>query len=476
MEKAPYKKRAITYGVQFKFVAAFLGLLAALLGLLNVYPLVSSRDLIFKEKESSLMSQASVITSSLAALDSLSADGVGQVMELLDVTDMARIIVTDAQTLTLYDTAPDSDVDGDAFAELSRALSGEQRFRSLYSDGAFLSCAALPVRSHGMTLGAVYLCEYDSEQAQLLMEIQNQLLTVSLSACVLAIVLIVLFSRALTARITKLAEAMRVVRAGDYAHRLELSGNDELTELGDEFNNLTVRLETTESQRRRFVSDASHELKTPLASIRLLSDSIVQNADMDADTMREFVTDIGDQAERLQRTTDKLLNLSRRDDGATAERVPVDMSEVARSTLRLLTPLAKTMGLSIETALEDGLFILASEDEVYQIIFNLAENAVKYNSAGGRVFIDIHAEGETVLLIVEDDGIGIPEADREQVFSRFYRVDKDRSRASGGSGLGLSIVHDAVTSLGGDITLSPVSPHGTRFSVSFPRWEQNDDQ
>ena len=151
------------------------------------------------------------------------------------------------------------------------------------------------------------------------------------------------------------------------------------------------------------------------------------------------------------------------------------MSEVARSTLRLLTPLAETRNVTIRTTLEEGCCILASGDDVYQIIFNLAENAVKYNLVGGVVDIDIHGEGDRVLLIVSDTGIGIPEADREQVFSRFYRVDKDRSRASGGSGLGLSIVHDAVAALGGTIRLSANEPHGCVFTVSFPGWNGGDE-
>ena len=108
---------------------------------------------------------------------------------------------------------------------------------------------------------------------------------------------------------------MRVVAEGDYSYRHVNRGRDEITELGEEFNQLTERLQTTEEQRRRFVSDASHELKTPLASIRLLADSIVQNENVDAATMREFVTDIGNEAKRLQRTTEKLLTLSRLDDG-----------------------------------------------------------------------------------------------------------------------------------------------------------------
>lgn len=470
-ENAP-SGRKITQSVQFKFVAAFFVLIAALLGLLNTYPLIASRDLVFKEKESALLGQAAVISSSLEALDSLTENSVAQVMELLDVTGLDRIIITGPGGLTLYDTAESSAVGKYAMlSETSLALSGKQVFRSNYSGGAFISRACLPVSTGDLVLGSVYLCEYDTEQASLLNGIQTRLRAISVIACLAALTLTVIFSRALTGRITRLVEAIRVVRGGDYDYLMETSGNDELTELSEEFNNLTQRLRATEEQRRRFVSDASHELKTPLASIRLLSDSIVQNADMDTATMREFVTDIGSEADRLQRTTEKLLDLSRRDDGASGERRPVDTAEIARGTLRLLTPLAESRGVTIDTSLEEGCMILASGDDVYQIIFNLAENAIKYNVEGGSVSIGIRGEGESVLLTVDDTGIGIPEEDREHVFSRFYRVDKARSRASGGSGLGLSIVHDAVLTLGGTIELSPRSPQGTSFAVIFPAWK-----
>lgn len=262
---------------------------------------------------------------------------------------------------------------------------------------------------------------------------------------------------------------MRTVQRGDYSFRLTLSGHDELTELGQEFNNLTERLETTEAQRRRFVSDASHELKTPLASIRLLSDSISQSADMDSTTMREFVADIGSEAERLQRTTEKLLDLSRRDDGVQPDVTIVDLQQAVHGTLHLLRPLADRSSVTITCLMSEGVTVRASEDDIYHIVFNLVENAIKYNLPGGDVTVRVETRGEQSILSVADTGIGIPEADRPNIFNRFYRVDKARSREHGGSGLGLSIVHDAAALYGGVVTVDGVEPHGTCFTVTFPR-------
>ena len=228
-------------------------------------------------------------------------------------------------------------------------------------------------------------------------------------------------------------------------------------------------------RQRRFVTDASHELKTPLAAIRLLADSITGTDNIDPDTVREFVSDIATETERLQRTTEKLLDLSRRDDGAHVKSVPVDVGGCAEDTLRRLAPLADKSSITLHCEAEPGCTILAPEDDVYQIVFNLAENAVKYNVPGGRVDVSVRRERGYVLLSVEDTGIGIPEEDLPNIFSRFYRVDKARSRERGGSGLGLSIVHDAVAAMGGKIDVHARESGGTRFTVTFPGYSGKEE-
>lgn len=470
-------KSKIKYSVQLKFVATLFILIAVLLILLSSYPIIMSRDLVFSSKRSSMQGQASVVSSSLSALDKLTSESVGQVMQLLDLVSLNRIIITDDMGKILYDT---SDVASSVgryalLSEISRALSGEVVFYSKFSDGAFMSRAATPVVSGGATVGSVYLYEYDSNMAELITGIQSTLRNVSLTVGALALILILLFTRALTHRITELVRAMRIIRDGKYDFRLKTKGNDELTELGDEFNDLVQRLQNTEDLRRRFVSDASHELKTPLASIRLLSDSIVQSEGMDTITMYDFVKDIGIEADRLQRTTEKLLNLTRLDSDISIVRHKVDIKTVAERTLHLLAPLAEKRSVDLQVDLADGCFIYASEDDVYQIIFNLTENAIKYNRPGGMVRLRLYAEGGVVNLMIEDNGIGIPPEDIPHIFSRFYRVDKARSWEAGGSGLGLSIVQDAVHLHGGNVQVESNNQTGTIFSASFPQLSGEED-
>lgn len=462
--------RTFSHSVQFKFAITFLVLIAGLMVMLNTYPTIVSRDLVFNTKQASLQSQASVMSSALSAPDELTSDTVLEVMELLDLRSLTRVIVTDKSARILYDTARlDPSVGRYAmFSEVRRALKGEIVCYSVYDGKAFMTCEAMPIRNNGSTVGAVYLYEFDSAQAELISNIQKNLRNITLILSVAAIILMFIFSRALTARITALAKATRIVSEGDYDHQIEISGNDELSELGREFNSLTQRLKNTEEMRRRFVSDASHELKTPLASIRLLSDSILNSENMDTETMRDFVTDIGNEAERLQRTTEKLLSLSKMDSGIGSVHEKVDMRRVAEKTLHLLVPLAKEYHVTISTELQRGCFINGSEDLVYRIIFNLAENAIKYNMPGGLVKILLFSESQHVVLVVEDTGIGIPDEDIPHIFSRFYRVDKARSRDAGGSGLGLSIVYDAVRLHSGEISVEKREGGGSRFIVRFP--------
>lgn len=461
---------SITNSVQFKFAATFLVLIAGLIVLLNTYPTIVSRDLVFTSKQNSLQTQAGVMSSALSTPDELTSDTVMEVMSFLDLRSLARVIVTDENAEILYDTAQMGSGVGSfaLFSEIGRALNGEIICYSLYDGKAFMTREAMPIKNGSITSGAIYLYEYDSSQAELIMNIQKNLRNITMVLGVIAIILMFIFSRALTIRITDLVRATKIVSEGDYEYQIKTGGRDELTELGREFNSLTKRLKDTEELRRRFVSDASHELKTPLASIRLLSDSIVNSDNMDSETMREFVTDIGNEAERLSRTTEKLLSLSKMDSSIGLSHDRLDLKHVAENTMHLLSPLAKEYHVAISTDLSRGCYIFGSEDLVYRIIFNLAENAIKYNMPGGSVRIMLFRESENVTLIVEDSGIGIPDEDLPHIFSRFYRVDKARSRDAGGSGLGLSIVYDAVRLHGGSVTVEKRENGGSRFIVVFP--------
>ena len=461
-------KSGFAKSLRFKIFAFVAVLLLVLLLILNIYPVTSSRDMMFEEKRSMMTAQVSTVASSLSGLESPDKDSIAEVLHFLDLSNLQRTIVYDESGKIIYDNSKAGSTAASGY-DLQRALQGNLIFRSNFKNAAFVSSIIVPTSRQGTITGAVYIQELDRDRAETIMSIQGQVQSLSIIIAVCTVIIAATFSFFFMQRLSELTKSMRIVAGGDYGYRHTPKGQDEISQLGNEFNRLTEQLDANEKQRRRFVSDASHELKTPLASIRLLSDSIVQSENMDAETMREFVTDIGNEAQRLQRTTEKLLDLSRLDDDVQIVPEPVDVKQVSLDTMVLLRPLAAENQVRIHCELSDGCVVMATADDMFHIIFNLVENAIKYNVPQGTVNLSVSSDEETVRIAVEDTGIGIPEEDMHNIFSRFYRVDKARSREAGGSGLGLSIVHDAVHAHGGTIAVGQNKPRGSRFIVSFPK-------
>ena len=456
--------------LQVKFGLSYILIIAAVLLLLNTYPLRVSQDLVFRSKEATLESSVSVMVYSLSDLDHLTEENVAQAMAVVEETGMSRILVTDETGRVLYDTRETGSAVGEYafYTEIVQALLGSDVFTSTYQNGAFRSRASSPVLYQSQVIGAVYAYEYDTEQAALLEGLQANLLRLSAVIGVAVLVLSVVLSRVLTRKIGQLLTAIRQVREGAYSHRAEIAGHDEIAQIGQEFNSLTDRLQTTENARRRFVSDASHELKTPLAAIRLLSDSILQTEHMDPATTREFVADIGAEAERLSRITEDLLRLTRLDSGVLEKPIEVEVFPVLEQVMRMMSLVAQEKQVELTYTAEPGCTVLATPDELHQVIYNLTDNAVKYTGAGGAVQVALSRREENVILTVADNGTGIPEEDLPRIFERFYRVDKARSRAAGGTGLGLSIVSDTVKRRGGTVEAANRPEGGSVFTVRWP--------
>ncbi len=464
--------------MQLKISASYLSILLVVMVLMNTYPLLVSEDLVFQSKCSSLLSSAAVLNAAVSGLDELTEENVGQVLSNVDVAGISRAIVSDPFGKVLYDTREVGSAVGRYvfYNELVEALRGNSEAYSVYKEGAFHSYAAQPVLYRNQIIGGVYVYEYDTQQASLLENLSSTLLSISIGIAALVVMLSAVFARQLTRRLNNLQAAIRGVREGAYNQRAVLSGHDEYTQIAGEFNDLVDRLQETESARRQFVSDASHELKTPLAAIRLLTDSILQNENMDNATAREFVSDIGNEAERLSRITEDLLRLTRLDSGVAEPPRLVEAAPVLERVARMLRPVAEEKGVELLIVSITGAVVLATEGELHQILYNLAENAIKYNRPGGYVRVTAEPGEEATIITVEDNGIGIPAGELPNVFKRFYRVDKARSRAAGGTGLGLSIVSDTVSRRGGAIRAEDVEGGGTRFIVTLPSMERGEEE
>lgn len=464
------KRRTLLPGSsQLRYAAAYILITTVALISLNIYALKTMRNMTFGTQHESLEGKAQLMTTALLQLDDLSAAKIKQAIYSLDDLHTTRTVVTDSAGVAVFDSLETGNAEGKRvlFPEIVTALRGNDVFYGSYRAGAVESHVAIPLTRNGEILGAVYLMVYDTGQGALILALQTNILRISVALEVGVVVFSLFFSAAFSRRLRRILLSIQRMRDGDYSHKIRLRGYDEIDLLGREFNELAERLNSSEQRRRQFVSDASHELKTPLASIKLLSDSILQN-EMDIDTQREFIGDIGREADRLGRLSQKLLTLTKLDSAVEEEREVIDIARTARKVVRMLRPLAELRGISIDMTFESGCTVMAVEDDFYQIVFNLAENAIKYNHDGGWVGLWIQREKENVELRIEDNGAGIPEESLEHIFERFYRVDKARSRAAGGAGLGLSIVHDMVRRNFGTILIGNRDGGGTVFTVRFP--------
>jgi len=240
-------------------------------------------------------------------------------------------------------------------------------------------------------------------------------------------------------------------------------------QLSDELNTTIRRLRDADQSRDEFVANVSHELKTPITSIRVLADSLMSMDDVPVELYKEFMNDISKEIDREAKIIDDLLNLVKMDrSGVVLNRTSVDMNAMLEQILKRLRPQAKLR--NIEMTLETVRDVKADVDEVKfsLAITNLVENAIKYNVDGGWVHVSLDADHQFCYIKVEDNGIGIPEDQQDNVFERFYRVDKARSRETGGTGLGLAITRNIILLHQGIIRLTSKEGEGSSFLVRIP--------
>ncbi len=444
---------------------------------LNIYASGTNQQLIYQNKKNSLLSKCQMVSAEIATLEVLNSTNAASTISQMGPLLVDRIIITDHTGLSVYDTAAleKSGTQYMLLPEIVKALEVNRVFAWDYQDGIMCSRAAAPIVSYGTVVGCVYIMEYDAEQGQLIKSLQLNIFTITFVLELAVILFSLVFNALYSSRLRQIMASMRIIREEDYTHKVSIGGSDELTVLGHEFNDLTDKLQTSENKRRQFVSDASHELKTPLASIKLLSDSILQN-DMDMATVREFVGDIGNEAERLNRMTQKLLSLTRIESQEDGNCEIVNFGPTVERVVRMLSGIAAESSITIVQEIEEDCPILILEDDLYQIAFNLAENGIKYNLPGGNLTIRVRRDSSNGILEVSDTGVGIPEDAIGHVFERFYRVDKARSRKSGGSGLGLAIVRNMVERNQGTIRVESTPGQGSTFTVTFPAFDTDDEE
>jgi heavy metal sensor kinase len=261
------------------------------------------------------------------------------------------------------------------------------------------------------------------------------------------------------------------ITAERLSSRLDVKNpRDELGRFATTINDLLTRLETSFKEQQRFIADASHELRTPLAVLRGETE-VALSKSRTIEEYEESLALIKDEAERLSRIVEDLFILARQpvDAPALSMKEPLSLNKVVKDCARAAQVLAMHKGVRLKTDADSPSIVLNGDDELLKrMMLNLLDNAVKYTPQGGEISVLLARQNGSAQIEVRDTGIGIHEADHERIFDRFYRVDKARSRALGGAGLGLSIARWIVELHGGKIEVDSVPGQGSNFIVELP--------
>ena len=318
-------------------------------------------------------------------------------------------------------------------------------------------------------IGVLLLVSPVQEIMQNLYQLQDQMILIFAAIAVSALVCSWIFSRVITRPIAGLNRGIQRMSKGDFSARVKIRGSGEMKQLARAFNSMSEKLETLDQSRNQFVSNASHELKTPLATMKIMIESLIYQPDMDKNLRTEFMTDINNEIDRLSAIVSDLLTLVQMDSqNVKLSRENLSIAQLIKENAHRLQPIADQKKQKIALSLSDPCDIYADKSKLNQVIYNLMENAVKYTQNGGTVRVSLQRQGREARFTVSDNGPGIPKEHLPHIFDRFYRVDKARSREKGGTGLGLSIVHQLVLLHGGAISVESEEGKGATFIVELP--------
>lgn len=287
--------------------------------------------------------------------------------------------------------------------------------------------------------------------------------------CIVVIAVSFIVQLLISVPFKEMEHSINNIKLGQFDRKIKCDGYTELKAVEKSIEQMMVRMKELDESRQEFVSNVSHELKTPITSVKVLADSLLMQDNVPVETYREFMKDIVAEIDRENSIITDLLTLVKLEKKTESLKVEkVNVNEMVELVLKRLRPIAAKR--NIELVFESFRPVAAEIDEVKMtmVVSNLVENAIKYNVLDGWVRVSLNADYQYFYLKVADSGIGIPEESQKRIFERFYRVDKTRSRETGGTGLGLAITYNSVLMHKGDIKVYSKEGEGTTFTVRIP--------
>lgn len=464
-----------TGSMRFVMVSTYLVVIISALLMLTIYTVNLLNGNLYSAEKASVFAKANMISQTVSEVwdtdIAITTEKFAEPVNNCLAGTRIRGIVVDDTYKVLYDTSRESQMSGKVFIRdvLLKSLDGEQAV--LISDSEAenkMMSIAVPVEVDGKIVGGVYLASSVDSIDSTVVSTRTSLIVFSVLIVIIIGMLSLGLSSIITSPMVEFTETAQKISKGDFSARVKVNGQNEIAQMGETMNYMASELELLEDKRRKFVSDVSHELKTPMTGIKLICDTC-ETMD-DPEMQKEFIGDISSEVDRLSRLVEKLLTLSRLDDGKV-KREQVDIKPMITKIVRNLNPVAqkKNVGIYVDFKYETYPTIVLDYDKIYEAFYNIADNAIKYSSEDGYLHIGVDCDMEKLRVTFEDNGPGIPEEEREKIFERFYRLDDSRARDTGGTGLGLAIASEAVAMHGGNIKVSvPESGNGSIFTVELP--------
>lgn len=380
----------------------------------------------------------------------------------------SRVLLLNKDGVVAIDSSPIKSLEGQKLStpEVDSALKGISLANTYYLPGiGHVMYTAVPIVVAGKNDGVIFLSTSIEDVIAMAYNIKYKLIYLFTATGIFITLISLMVANFITRPIKELTQAANQMSAGNLGYIVDITRNDEVGQLARAFNDMSIKLKNIDEARKKFVSDASHELKTPIAAIKAMVEPLIYG-DVDKEIYREFLSDINDELDRMARLVNQLLELTRLEKAIRVEKQLVDLNKIINNVVSDIKPLADAKGIYIHS---DGqaVEVLANEDLIYRMVYNLVENSIKYSPEKSEIYaIAGYTEG-TPFITIQDNGEGIEREILPHIFERFTRGDKARSRKTGGFGLGLAIVKEIADLHGASIKVESDSGKGTRFTVQF---------
>lgn len=419
-----------------------------------------------------ITSQAKLLASQIVAnnyLQDTSSKNITTQLDQLSTIYDGRVMLIDSSFTIVKDTYALDEQKTILAEEVMQAYNGET-VQKYDADNHYIEMTFPMHDESGKNVIGVMLVSVSTDSIAATLAILKQYaLMIQFLVAVIVVIAGFAVSTALVRPFRRLTKSIKDVQDGYEADFISVNSYSETETMSAACDEMLRRLQTLDESRQEFVSNVSHELKTPLTSMKVLADSLMGQEDIPVELYREFMTDIDAEIDRENKIINDLLSLVKMDKSAGNINITsVQINELLERIMKRLRPIAQKQ--NVELVMESFRPVVAEVDEVKLTLAltNLIENAIKYNNPDGWVHVSLNADHQNFFVTVEDNGIGIPKEAQNRIFERFYRVDKSHSREIGGTGLGLAIARNAIIMHRGAIKVHSMEGEGTTFTVRIP--------